>query len=364
MAKRDYYDILGVPTSASPQDIKAAYRRAAIKYHPDRAPDCKESEDKFKEAAEAYEVLSDQEKRKRYDRFGHQGVSGGGFSDVSDIFSSFGSVFEDFFGMGSQRTGERVQRGRDLRYDLELDFKESVFGVKKDIVYSKDVECHVCGGTGAKTPKDIVTCQVCDGTGHVRRSQGFFTIQTVCSSCNGTGERIENPCGHCHGEGCVRDEVTLPVKIPAGVEDGVKIRCAEKGGEGRRGGTAGDLYLVISVVPSDTYVRDGYDIYVYFPVSIATAALGGDIKVETIEGKEKSIKIPAGTQFGHKVRIPSAGVPFLRGSGRGDFIVFIQVMVPEKLNKEQKELLERLSVSLGHEVKKASSSSFLGRLFE
>ena len=361
MSKRDYYEVLGVARDASAQEIKAGYRKAAIQYHPDRAPDCKESEDKFKEAAEAYEVLSDPQKKQMYDRFGHQGVHSGGFQDVSDVFSSFGSIFEDFFGFSTSRSGG-AQRGEHVRYDLGIDFKEAVFGVEKTIQYAKNVTCHTCGGTGARSPADIEACSACSGSGYVRRSQGFFTVQTSCSACGGEGVVIKKPCPTCLGKKTLEQEEELTVKVPAGVESGVKLRLTGKGQEGTGGGPAGDLYVLLDVKPSDTFIRDGDDIILPLAISITQAALGAEIQIETLE-ESQTIAIPAGTQFGHKICLPHKGVPLLRGSGRGDLYVLIQVMVPEKLNKEQKNLLQQLAQSW-NEKNQPAPTSFLGRLFE
>lgn len=365
--KRDYYEVLGVERSASAADIKAAYRKAAIQYHPDRAPDCKESEDKFKQAAEAYETLSDPKKKQLYDRFGHAGLQGqgGGFQDVSDVFSSFGSIFEDFFGFpggSGGRRGSSGTRGDHIRYDLEISFKEAIFGIEKDIQYTKKITCHHCGGSGADTPEDIKTCTNCGGTGSVRRSQGFFTVQTTCSVCSGRGVIISKPCHVCHGQTTIDREEELTVKVPAGVETGVKLRLTGKGEEGTGGGAAGDLYVFLEVQPSETFIRDGDDVILPLSVSITQAALGTSLEVDTLDSK-KSITIPPGTQYGHRICLPHEGVPLLRGSGRGDLYVLVQVIIPQKLNKQQKALLKELAETLSEEVK-PPPSSFLGRLFD
>ena len=378
MSQRDYYEVLGINKSSTASEIKAAYRKAAIKYHPDRAPGDKEAEDKFKEAAQAYEVLSDAKKKKLYDRFGHQGLSGGGANvhDMSDIFSNFGSIFEDFFGGGS--TGVRRTRGYDIKYDLEISFEEAIFGTKKKINYTKQVTCHQCNGSGANSPADIVTCPSCNGTGQVRRSQGFFTIQTTCSNCSGTGKIIKKVCSLCNGKTTIDKNESISVTIPKGVEDGVKLRLTEKGEEGSNGGRNGDLYVFISVKPSDTFIRQGNDIILPLPISITEAALGAEIEIDTLEKTEK-ITIPQGTQYGHKIYLAHKGVPLLKGTGRGDFIALVQVMVPEKLNKKQKELLKNFNESLGSKAnlrqsmdsdkkrtKKQSTQekSFFGKIFD
>lgn len=363
MSKRDYYEILGVERSASASEIKGAYRKLALKFHPDRNPGDKEAENSFKEASEAYEILSDSNKKQMYDRHGHAGVSGQGFADASDVFSSFGSIFEDFFGFGggSSRGGKRPRKGADLRYDLEVAFEDAVFGTEQDIEFNKHVSCHGCNGTGAKSQSDIQTCSYCDGIGQVRRSQGFFTVAQTCHKCEGTGQEIKAKCGTCHGQKVVTEKKSLSVKIPAGIESGLRLRVGGEGEEGENGGPNGDLYVFLSVKDSDKFIREGNDVILPLKVGMAQAALGTEVEIETLEGM-KRIKIPAGSQFGHRITLPSQGVPFLRGVGRGDFIVDLDVRIPEKLNKEQKELLEKFAATLGEETK--SSQSFFGKIFD
>ena len=368
MSQRDYYEILGVEKSASAAEIKNAYRKAAIKFHPDRAPGDKEAEDKFKEAAGAYEILSDKKKRAIYDQYGHQGIAGGGFQDVSDIFSSFGSIFEDFFG-GRTRSNTR-SRGYDLRHDLEITFEQAIFGTTKDITVKKDVVCPKCNGLGAEKQSDIVTCPQCGGTGQMRISQGFFTLQTTCSMCKGKGTIIKKPCSMCHGKTTIEKNESINVKIPAGVEDGIKLRLSNKGQPSTNGGENGDLYVFIGVSPSEKYIREGSTITLPLAVSMTEAALGAEIEIETLEGSE-TIKIPPATQFGHQIKLPHKGVPFLRGNGRGDFIVLIQVLIPEKLNKKQKDLLIEFdqSSNTNNECSrsrklKSNEKTLLGRIFD
>lgn len=362
MSKRDYYEVLNVAKSASASELKAAYRKMALKFHPDRNPGDAEAEAKFKEASEAYEVLSDDNKRQLYDRHGHAGVSGQGFADASDVFSSFGSIFEDFFGFGggSQRSN-RPRKGADLRYDLDVSFEDAVFGTETEIEFNKHVSCHGCNGSGARSKSDIQSCTYCDGVGQVRRSQGFFTVAQTCPKCEGTGQEIKNKCGTCHGQKVVTEKKNLSVKIPAGVETGLRLRVGGEGEHGDNGGPSGDLYVFLNVKESDKFIREGNDIILPLQIGMAQAALGTELEIETMEGM-KRIKIPAGSQFGHRITLPAQGVPFLRGMGRGDFIVNLDVRVPEKLNKEQKELLEKFAATLGEETR--SSSGFFGKIFD
>ena len=367
MTKRDFYDILGVPKDATTDIIKAAYRKLAVQYHPDRNPDNKEAEDKFKEAAEAYEILSDPKKRQMYDHHGHRGVQGAGFSDVSDIYSAFGSIFEDFFGISVRDGG--MNRGDDLRHDITLDFSEAVFGVQKKITYYRSVVCHTCGGHGAASKQDIVTCSHCDGTGHVRRSQGFFTFETTCSHCGGKGTIIKKVCPSCKGSGLLSESSKITVKVPAGIEDGMRLRVREKGGEGQSGGPPGDLYVSVRVTPSDTFIRKGKNIILPLAISITQATLGAKMEIQTLDGGTKNITIPAGTQFGHEIRIAGEGVPQAVSRSRlvrGDLVVLVQVTVPQKLSHEEKDLLEDLSKHLDDPGKKieGSAKSFFHRLFD
>lgn len=366
MSKRDYYEVLSVERSVSGAELKGAYRKMALKFHPDRNPGDKEAEDKFKEASEAYEVLSDANKRQVYDRYGHQGLSGqgfNGFEDVSDVFSSFGSIFEDFFGFGGggAQRGTRARKGADLRYDLEVTFEDGVFGTETEIEFDKHIKCGDCDGTGAQSKEDIQTCGYCNGMGQVRRSQGFFTVANTCPKCEGAGKEIKNPCKTCHGKTVIAERKTLSVKIPAGIETGLRLRVTGEGEQGSNGGPPGDLYVFLSVSESEKFIRDGNDILYQLPLGMAQAALGTEVEIDTLEGKKK-IKVPAGAQFGHRITLPAQGVPFLRGMGRGDFIVELDVKVPDKLNKEQKELLQKFADSLGQNV--TAGSGFFGKIFD
>jgi molecular chaperone DnaJ len=349
MAKRDFYDVLGVNKSASPGELKSAYRKLAVKYHPDKNPGDKVAEDKFKEASEAYGVLSDQEKKQNYDNFGHaafengggrQGGFGGGFSgaDFSDIFEDF---FGDFGGGGRSRSRNTSNRGSDLRYDLSISLEEAYEGKKQDIKFSTTEKCVTCKGNGSKPGHSPDRCTVCGGNGKVRSNQGFFTVQQTCPQCAGSGEEITNPCNNCNGQGNKQTSKKLSVTIPKGVDDGTRIRLAGKGEAGSRGGGSGDLYLFINVHSHELFKRSDENLFFEFPISIADAALGTTIEIPTIDGGKAKIKIPDGTQNGKQFRLKGKGMPYMRGSGNGDLYVQVNTEVPISLNKEQKELLEK-----------------------
>jgi len=360
MSKRDYYEILEVTRTSSDGDIKTAYRKLALKFHPDRNPGDKSAEEKFKEASEAYEVLSHPEKRSRYDRFGHQGVGNQGFQDVSDIFQSFGSIFEEFFGFSGGSAGggrTRARRGADLRYDLAIEFEEAVFGIEREIEFERADACETCSGSGAKPGTNRVTCKGCGGVGQVRRNQGFFSIATPCGSCGGEGTKLEHPCATCRGEGRVLKNKKISVKIPAGVDTGVRLRVGGEGEVGSNGGPSGDLYVVLHVKESERFTRDDLDLILLQPIGIAQAALGCKLKVKTLDGEE-TIEVPAGVQFGHRVTIAGAGVPQLKGKSRGDLHVEIQIVTPKKLSKEQKELLQKYAEISKEDVLQEGSGFF------
>lgn len=366
MSKRDYYEVLGLGRDVQPEEIKSAYRKLALKYHPDRNPGNKEAEELFKEASEAYEVLSTPEKRATYDRYGHQGLGSQGFSgfhDVNDIFSSFGSIFEDFFGFSSpgSRRGGRARRGADLRYDLRLEFEEAIFGVEKEIKFERMATCKDCNGQRAKPGTSPKQCTMCDGMGQVRRSQGFFSVATTCPTCSGEGTIVTDPCTGCKGRGYKMEKRSVNVKVPAGVESGIRLRMTGEGETGGSGGTPGDLYVVLSVEDSERFERDGNDLILRQPINIAQAALGCQLKVQTLEN-EKTITVPAGTQFGHRITIAGAGVPNLKGMGRGDLHVELHVVIPKKLTKEQKELLQKFAEISGDGA--GGSGGFFGKLFD
>jgi len=351
MDRRDYYEILGVDRSASDEEVKKSYRRLAMQYHPDRNPGDKKAEEKFKEAAEAYEVLRDAEKRKIYDRYGHEGINGTGFrgfSGFDDIFTNFSDIFEDVFGFTGARTRTRsaVRQGADLRYDLKISFMDAVKGTTTQIELEKFERCAECSGTGAAAGTQPESCPRCAGRGTVTQSSGFFTISTTCPQCRGAGRVIKNPCKACFGTGKARSRKTVSLRIPAGVETGSRLRLRGEGEEGDFGGPSGDLYVFLHVEPHEFFERDGYDILCQVPVSITQAALGATIEVPTVEGKE-SLKIPRGTQSGRVFRMKSKGVAHLKGLGRGDQVVQVLVKIPTNLTKKQEELLKEFAKLAG-----------------
>lgn len=351
--KRDYYEVLGISRSASDDEIKRAYRKLAMSYHPDRNPGDRESEEKFKEAAEAYEVLRDPQKRDLFDRYGHEGLSSTGFrgfSGFEDIFSSFGDIFEDVFGFsGRRRTSPAERPGTDLRYDLKISFEDAAFGVNREIIIAKLENCKVCSGSGAEPGTAPEICPRCRGTGQVTQTSGFFSISATCPQCRGEGRIIKSPCHNCRGTGRVTVEKIVQVKIPPGVEDGTRLRLRNEGEEGRLGGPNGDLYIFIRVEPHDFFQRDGSDVYCQIPISITQASLGGTIDVMTLEGQDK-LKIPKGTQNGKTFRLKGKGIPHLRGYGRGDQIVQVLVKIPTNLNKKQEELLREFAKLSGEKT--------------
>ncbi|MBA1291010.1 MULTISPECIES: molecular chaperone DnaJ [Pseudomonas] len=352
MAKRDYYEVLGVERGASEADLKKAYRRLAMKHHPDRNPGDKASEESFKEANEAYEVLSDASKRAAYDQYGHAGVDpqmggggpGFGGANFSDIF---GDVFSDFFGGGGGRGGGRggAQRGSDLRYTLELDLEEAVRGTTVSIRVPTLVNCKVCDGSGAKKGSSPISCPTCAGIGQVRMQQGFFSVQQTCPRCHGQGKIISDPCEGCHGEGRVEEFKTLSVKVPPGVDTGDRIRLSGEGEAGTQGGPTGDLYVVINVREHSIFQRDGKNLYCEVPISFTDAALGGELEVPTLDGRVK-LKIPEGTQTGKQFRLRGKGVAPVRGGSPGDLLCRVAVETPVNLDRRQRELLEEFRASL------------------
>ncbi|MDX1636116.1 MAG: molecular chaperone DnaJ [Marinobacter sp.] len=349
MAKRDYYEILGVARDADEKEIKKAYRKLAMKYHPDRNPDDVDAENKFKEASEAYEVLTDAGKRSAYDQFGHAGVDGqagggGGFGGGAGSFSDiFGDVFGDIFGGGGGRG--RTTRGADLRYTLELDLEEAVKGTTVKIRVPGHVECDTCEGTGAEKGSKPETCGTCNGMGQVRMQQGFFTVQQACPSCRGSGKVIKNPCKTCRGAGRVEEQKTLSVKVPPGVDTGDRIRLSGEGEMGVDGGPPGDLYVQIAVREHSIFTRDGRNLYCEVPISIVDAALGGELEVPTLDGRVK-LKIPPETQTGKLFRLRNKGVSPVRGGPAGDLLCRVLVETPVNLTKRQKELLEEFQDTL------------------
>jgi molecular chaperone DnaJ len=347
--RRDYYEVLGVGRDASPAELKSAYRKLALQYHPDRNPDSPHSEERFKEASEAYGVLSDPEKRAAYDRYGHAGVNGGagfggfsGFEGNVDLNDIFGDFFGDLFGAtGGGRRRSRAQRGSDLREDLSLTFEEAVFGATRSLKVRRNVTCPECGGSRAEKGTSPQTCPQCDGRGQVRYQQGFFTVARTCSNCGGSGQVIKDPCRHCKGRGRVIKDAVIEVNVPAGVEDGTSLRYQDRGEAGTFGGPSGDLYVVLHVEDHDFFERDGYDLYCTVPVSFTQAALGAEIEVPTLYGPHK-LRIPEGSQSGTTFRIRGKGVPVLNSKAKGDLHVRMVVQVPEKLTRRQRELLLEL----------------------
>ena len=347
--KRDYYEVLGVQRGASDQEIKSAYRKLALQYHPDRNPNNPDAEEKFKECSEAYAVLADSEKRGIYDRFGHAGVGGAGAGQGFDptVFQDFSDIFGEFFGFGDLFGGarggrrSRAQRGADLREDITLEFEEAVFGVEKQITYRKQENCEVCKGSGSAGGKEPISCRTCGGRGQVRYQQGFFSIARTCPNCQGTGRVISDPCAKCKGEGRVLQSKTIDAKVPAGVEDGTRIRFSGVGEAGVHGGPPGDLYVVLHVKEHPFFQRQGTDLYCIVPISVTQAALGAEIQVPTLDG-EHTLKIPEGTQSGTMLKLRNKGVPVLNGHGKGDLFIEVRVQTPTKLTKRQRELLQEL----------------------
>ncbi len=347
MAKRDYYEILGVNKSASKEEIKKAYRKLALKYHPDKNKGNKASEEKFKEASEAYHVLSDDKRKTNYDQFGHAAFEGGGNQGFGnfDFGSSFSDIFEDFFGDdifgGSRRSGRRgSNRGNDLRYDINIELEEAYKGLNKKINYTSYKRCSRCSGQGSEPGSKPATCGYCRGQGKIRSSQGFFTIQQTCPECSGYGESINNPCKECNGNGKMQSQESLAVKIPKGVDDGTRIRLSGKGEAGLKGGNNGDLYLFISIEGHNIFKRAEENLYYELPITFSDAALGTSVEVPSIDGGKTKIKIPAGTQHGKQLRLRGKGMPFLRKNQFGDLYIKIVTEVPTSLSSKQKQLLE------------------------
>jgi molecular chaperone DnaJ len=345
-AKRDYYEVLGVERNATDADLKKAYRKLALKFHPDKNPGDREAEEKFKEAAEAYEVLRDGQKRQIYDQYGHQGLEGTGFSGFGgfeDIFSSFGDIFEDFFGFGGgRRSRSRANRGSDLRYDMQLTFMEAAFGAEKEIDVEKAEACSECEGTGAEPGTGVDTCPQCGGSGQMGRSQGFFTVRTTCGRCRGQGQVISNPCNTCKGRGKVLTRKKVSVRIPAGVDNGSRLRLTGEGEAGNYGGPSGDLYVFIHVEEHEFFQRDETSVLCQIPISFVQAALGDSVKIPTLNG-ETDLEIPKGTQPGDVFRLRGEGIPSLRNGHRGDQIVQVRVKTPTNLNKKQVALLKEFA---------------------
>lgn len=372
--KRDYYEILCVSREVTAEDLKKSYRKLAVKYHPDKNPGDKDAEEKFKELGEAYDILSDSEKRAAYDRFGHAafaqggGARGGGFHDPFDIFrevfggagggggGGMGGIFEQFFG-GGRGERESRQRGSDLRYDMQITLEEAAEGVEKEIEVTKLEACASCKGSGADAGSRVVTCQTCGGRGQVVSSRGFFQVAQTCPRCRGTGQAVERPCSTCSGESRVEKNTRIKFKIPAGVDDGSKMRVPGNGEAGIRGGPRGDLYVVIHIKEHEVFEREAENLFCEVAVNFGTAALGGDVRVPTIEGPT-TLKVPAGTQSGIVFKLRGKGMPVYNSSARGDLMVRIVVAVPQKLTPEQKKKLEEFAELMGNEVPAQTKGMF------
>ena len=369
MGKEDYYNVLGVERNASQDEVKRAYRKLALKYHPDKNQGNKQAEEKFKVAAEAYEVISDPDKRRRYDQYGHEGLRGGdarGFGNFEDIFDAFGdvfgggggggSIFEDFFGGGGR--GQAEQRGASLRCDIAIDFKDVATGIEKTIEITKRDFCEECRGTGARKGTSPVSCPYCKGKGEIHQRQGFFTIRTTCPKCQGNGKIIETPCGKCSGHGVYPKKSNIKVQVPAGIEDGSRLRVTGQGESGANGAHPGDLYCDIHIKPHSIFKRQDYDIICEFPITFTQAALGSEIEVPTILGKMRKVRIPAGMQSDDIISVKGEGFPHVRGFGVGNMLVHVVVETPTKLTPRQEELLREFAESEHKNVTPKTKSFF------
>ena len=364
--KMDYYEVLQVERTASDGELKVAYRKLAMQFHPDRNPNNPEAEERFKQCSEAYQVLSDPDKRAAYDRYGHAGVSGAGpsgfnggnpFQGQGDLGDIFGDLFGEMFNMGGNRRASRAQRGRDLKFDMRLEFEEAVFGVEREISIRRAEVCEDCSGTGSEGSKQPETCQQCGGRGQVRSQQGFFSVARTCPVCSGTGSVVRNPCKLCRGDARIQREHKILVKVPAGVEQDTRIRYSGEGDAGRFGGPGGDLYVVLEVKAHKFFERDGDDLHCVIPVSFPQASLGTELEIATLEGKE-TLKVPEGTQSGKEFKLKGKGVPHLNSHGKGDLIVEVRVQTPNKLSKQQKDLMKQLAETMTVENTPSSRGLF------
>lgn len=371
MSKRDYYEVLGVQKGASADDLKKAYRKLAMQYHPDRNQGDKTAEQKFKEINEAYDCLKDEQKRAAYDRFGHAAFEGGGGRPGAgaggfDFGGGFADIFDEMFGefMGRGRGGQTNNRGADLRYNLEISLEDAFKGSTTQVRVPTSVMCEHCSGSGAENGSSPTTCGTCNGAGKVRAQQGFFTIERSCPTCGGAGRVIKDPCRHCGGQGRVRKEKTLQVSIPAGVEDGTRIRLAGEGEAGLRGGTPGDLYIFLSIGAHRFFQRDGANLHCRVPIPMTTAALGGTIEVPTIDGSRAKVNVPAGTQTGHQFRLKGKGMSVLRSPARGDMYINVMVETPVNLTKKQQELLKEFEKEAAEKGHNPESEGFFAKVKE
>ncbi|NKC51042.1 molecular chaperone DnaJ [Ochrobactrum cytisi] len=369
--KIDYYEALGVERTADDKVLKTAFRKLAMEYHPDRNPNNPEAERKFKEIGEAYETLKDPQKRAAYDRFGHaafeNGGMGGGFGNGFGGSGGFADIFEDIFGEmmggGRRRSNGGRERGADLRYNMEVTLEEAYAGKTAQIRVPTSITCDECSGSGAKAGSQPTTCTMCSGSGRVRAARGFFSVERTCPTCNGRGQMIKDPCGKCHGQGRVTRERSLSVNIPAGIEDGTRIRLSGEGEAGMRGGPSGDLYIFLSVKPHEFFQRDGSDLYCKVPISMTTAALGGQFEVSTLDGTQTRVKVPDGTQNGKQFRLKGKGMPVLRQAAVGDLYIQIDIETPQNLSKRQRELLEEFE-KLSSQENSPKSAGFFSRMKE
>ena len=370
MAKKDFYEVLGVDRTASPDELKRAYRKLAMRHHPDRNPDDKTAEQKFKEVSEAYDVLKDDQQRAAYDRYGHAAFEQGGAGAGAGGFgfrAGFGDIFEEMFSefMGGRDRGRSgATRGPDLRYNLQINLEQAYKGKEATIRVPNAVSCESCGGSGAEKGSKPVACRSCNGAGRVRMQQGFFTVERTCPTCHGAGRLIENPCRDCGGGGRVRREQTLTVTIPAGVEDGTRMRLAGKGEAGLRGARPGDLYVFVSITPHALFQRQGPDIYCQVPIPLTKAALGGQIEVPTVDGGRSRVTIPAGTQSGHQFRLRGKGMSVLRSPRRGDMYIQANVETPVNLSKRQRELLQAFDEAGGGKSHSPEAEGFRTKVRE
>jgi molecular chaperone DnaJ len=369
MSKKDYYDVLGVDRGSGKDEIKKAYRKLAIKYHPDKNPDNAEAESKFKEASEAAEILLDDQKKSRYDQFGHAGVDGqagggfGGNGDFGDLGDIFGDIFGDILG-GGRRGGGRRRRGNpgnDLQMGLEVSFEEAAFGIEKNISITKQVECGDCTGTGAKSGSSPSTCDMCQGMGEVRRQQGFFTVASTCPKCHGSGQMITDPCGKCSGQGRKKKQVDLVVKVPTGIDTGQRLKLSGEGDSGTQGAPSGDLYVVIDVKDHEIFEREGFDLHCEVPINFSQAALGSEVEVPTLDGRV-AVNIESGTQSGTKMRLRGKGIQRLGAYGVGDLILSIHVETPTKLTSEQRDIFEKLADEEDMGVSNPMSKGFFDKV--